>query len=117
MTIASPTRIRTPPEVRSTSLSPNQRRLLEGVRRLGFGTIRRLHIRNGDPIFDPAPEVVGVHRTVNPSEPSKSTPESFILSAEQQTLLRHLTRLGNGVVELIKVHDGLPVQLEIPESI
>lgn len=111
-------RIRTPPkETPSAALSPNQRRLLEGMRRLGYGTIRGLHVRGGEPIFDPPPEVLGIHRTVTPASAQRHDPETFVLCGEQRALIQHLSRLGDGVVELIKVHDGLPVHLEIPESI
>jgi len=118
MNRTSETRIRTPPaETPSSALSPNQRRLLEGMRRLGFGTIRGLHVRGGQPIFDPPPEVLGIHRTTAPAATQRKDPEAFVLCGEQRALIQHLSRLGDGVVELVKVHDGLPVQLEIPETI
>lgn len=115
MTHPSTTRIRTPPGgPDSGSLSPNQRRLLERMRTLGFGIIRGLHVRAGEPVFDPLPVIVRVVRTTEPPPgPPRPAPESFVLCREQQTFLRHLTDLGDGVVDLIKVHDGLPVQLEI----
>jgi hypothetical protein len=70
--------------------------------------------RAGEPVFDPLPLIVRVVRTTEPPPgPPQPAPESFVLCREQQTFLRHLTDLGDGVVALIKVHDGLPVQLEI----
>lgn len=113
----SETRIRTPPGVAASgSLSPNQRRLLERMRKLGFGLIRGLHVRAGDPLFDPSPTIV---RTVRLPEPgpnaARVAPDAFALCREQRAFLECLSHMGDGVIDVIKVHDGLPVNLEIHE--
>lgn len=107
--------VRTPPGgVEAGSLSPNQRRLLERMRTLGFGTIRGLNVRNGEPLFDPLPVVVRVLRTAEmPPVTNRLSPGSYSPCREQLACLRHLAEIGDGVVDVIKVHDGLPVQLEV----
>ena len=91
----------------ASSLSPNMRRLLRRMRRLGYGTIHRLHVRAGAPVFDPPPVVV---RTVRLSEfepgGRKPTRDDFALNRQQIALVRQLAAIDTGVVDVIKVHVG-----------
>lgn len=110
-------RIRTPPcGLESGLLSPNMRRLLERMRKLGFGTIRGLHVRAGEPLFDPRPVVV---RTVLVREAGAASPrvmpDVFTLSREQVAFVHCLASMDEGVIDMIKIHDGLPVSMEIHE--
>lgn len=110
-------RRRQPADALAGSLSPNQRRLLERMRRLGYGTIRGLHVRAGDPLFDPPPLIV---RAIRLSEVGSSHHESVgaekALKREQIAFVRELAAVGTGVIDVVKVHDGLPVGLEIHEQ-
>jgi len=71
----------------------------------------------GNPVFDPPPLVV---RTVRLSESDSCAPkparEDFSLNRQQIALVRQLAAIHTGVVDVIKVHDGLPVGLEIHEQ-
>lgn len=108
---------RRPGDANHGSPSPNLRRLLERMRRLGFGIIRGLHVRAGDPLFDPPPTVVRSIRLAElDSDHSRSLPEEFVLNREQLAFQRQLALIDSGVIDVIKVHDGLPVNLEIRES-
>lgn len=99
------------------SPSPHLRRLLERMRRLGFGTIRGLHVRAGDPLFDPPFQIVSVHRTTEPAPKRIPSPAAgFALSREQSRFAEILAQVGDGVIELIKIHDGMPVVVEIHEQ-
>lgn len=105
------------PDATGGLLSPNLSRLLDRMWRLGYGTVRGLHVRAGDPLFDPPPIVV---RTVRLSEAGpprcKSANANFALNREQSALQRELAAIDTGVIDVIKVHDGLPVGLEIHEQ-
>ncbi len=92
------------------------RRLLRRMWQLGYGTIHRLHVRDGEPVFDPSPRIV---RTIRLGQACSGRPgcDDFALKREQQALVRLLAELGTGVIDLIKVHDGLPVGLEIHERL
>lgn len=105
------------PVVSSGSLSPNLLRLLERMRRIGFGTIRGLHVRAGDPLFDPPFQIIRVHRTTEPA-PSRTPAQThgFALKREQTRFAEILAEIGNGVIDLIKVHEGLPTVVEIHEQ-
>ena len=41
-----------------SSLSGSHRRLVELMQRLNFGRIEDLIVRDGEPVFDPAPKVI-----------------------------------------------------------
>jgi hypothetical protein len=96
--------------------SANLRRLLERMRRLGFGVIRGLHVRDGDPQFEPPFTIIRVARLTEAAEKPRGAPAEFMLNGEQRALQRQLALVGTGVIDTIKVHDGLPVHLEIQES-
>ena len=99
------------------SLSPNLRRLLDRMRRLGYGTIRGLHVRAGDPLFDPPPLVVRMVRLTEAGPPCRELPSvEYALKREQIAFQRELVAIGTGVIDVVKVHDGLPVGLEFHEQ-
>ncbi len=104
------------PAESSASLSPGLRRLLERIWLMGYGVVRGLHVRAGEPLFDPPPEFVRAIRLTDAPQPRRSTSGEFSLSAEQIALKRELDALGDGIIDVIKVHEGLPVNLEVRES-
>jgi hypothetical protein len=67
-------------------------------------------------VFDPAPHIV---RTVRLAEAgqlrSEPTNADYPLKREQLAFQRELAALGTGVIDVIKVHDGVPVSLEFHE--
>jgi hypothetical protein len=112
---------RHPPEAASPeakrSLSPNERRLLERMQRLGFGTIRGLHVRAGEPQFDPPFEVsrTWLSRGRNAPRPEVNLPD-FTLKDEQANFFREVRAIGDGVIDALKVQEGLPIGFEMRES-
>lgn len=104
------------PDGTAGSLSPNLRRLLDRMRRLGYGTIRGLHVRAGDPLFNPPPLVVRMVRLAEAGPPCREPASAeYALNREQIAFQRELAVIDTGVIDVIKVHDGLPVGLEIHE--
>jgi hypothetical protein len=99
------------------SLSPNQNRLLERMQRLGFGTICGLHVRSGEPQFEPPFQV---KRMVRLSGNNSPRPESaltdFVLKKEQENFFEELHAIGDAVIDILKVCDGLPISFEIREA-
>lgn len=99
------------------SLPPNLRRLFTRMRRLGYGTIRGLHVRSGDPLFDPPPRVIRAVRLTEAGPPCRESANAdYALKREHFAFAAELEAIGNGVIDVIKVHDGLPVGLEISEQ-
>jgi hypothetical protein len=83
---------------------------------MGYGTIRGLHVRDGDPLVDPPFAAV---RSVRLSSSGASQIDTrrveFSLKAEHIRFQQELASIGDGVIDVVKVHDGLPVGLEIHE--
>lgn len=98
------------------SLSLARSRLVEWMQRINFGRIEQLVIRDGEPVFDPPPQVL---REFRPGGDNTSRPESrlddFELKREVLELLDHLDLLGNATIQLIEVKHGLPFKALVEE--
>lgn len=99
---------------RKSSLSPARCRLLELMQSIGFGRIENMIVRGDEPVFRPPPYVV---REFNLTSDDDADPEGattdFELKAQVVRLFRLLDKLGDGLVELIEVKNGLPFKLVI----
>ena len=97
-------------------LTPNQARLLEMMQQKNFCRIENLHIRAGEPLFDPHPRVI---REVKLGGENGSRPEAgigdFSLKRQVQDLLVQLDRVGDGVIEVLVVKHGLPFSMQVIE--
>ena len=97
-----------------SSLSDAQRRLVELLQKLNFGRIEGLHVRDGEPAFEPAPRVIqklkmGGDNTARP----ETTLEDFWLKNQTIEMLKAITDLGHGEILSIEVKHGLPFSIEI----
>ena len=101
-----------------SSLTPARRRLLELMQFVSYGRIELLHVRDGEPVFDPAPKVF---RTVKLSAQNGPRPElsidEFALKSKVIELFEHLTALGNGVVSVLEIAAGLPLLFEVEHKL
>ena len=96
------------------SLSAPRRRLLETMQRLNFGRIEDLEIRNGEPMFNPAPRVVQDIKLGGENGPRPELGNAdFALKSQVAEFFDYLSRLGDGSVETIEVKHGLPFKLVI----
>ena len=101
-------------QMTKASLSAPRRRLLETMQRLNFGRIEDLEIRNGDPVFNPAPRIMQDIKLGGENGPRPELIASdFVLKSQVAEFFDHLSRLGNGSVETIEVKHGLPFKLVI----
>jgi hypothetical protein len=108
-------RRRPPGDPNGRSLSPNLRPLLQCMRQMGYGTIRGVHFRDGDPLFDPPFDVIRKVRTAEKAWPHRdSVAGVFELTCEHLRFIEELAASRNGIVD-IKVVNGLPVDLDIHE--
>lgn len=100
------------------SLSPAKKRLVALMQRLNFGCIEQLNVRNGEPVFDPPPQVF---REFRPGGDNSSRPESrlkdFELKIEVIELLDQLDQIGNTTIQLIEVKHGLPFKALVEEVV
>jgi hypothetical protein len=99
-----------------SSLSISRTRLLVTMQRLNFGRIEALTIRNGEPVFQPAPRIIQDIKIggENGSRP-ELTIEDFALKTSVIELFDHLERIGDGTLESIEVKYGMPFRLVIEQ--
>jgi len=96
------------------SLSAPRRRLLELMQQYSFCRIENLHVRGGEPVFDPAPRVTQDIRLGGDNGPRPElAKDDFLLRTTARELFEHLNRVGTGTVAAIEVRYGLPVRLLI----
>ena len=101
-----------------SSLSMQQKRLLETMQKTNYGRIEGLRIRGGEPVFTPPPRIV---RDVKlGSSDSNARPElhasDFVLKLEHIELFENLRRFGDGQIECIEIKAGLPFRLTVEQT-
>ena len=98
-------------------LSEPRQRLLKLLQETNFGQLRNLHVRNGDPHFQPAPLVVKDWKLDGENE---QRPESnlidFALKKQHEKLFAVLDHVGCGVVDEIHIRYGLPCKVITSQS-
>ena len=94
-----------------SSLNTVQRRTVELIESLGFGSIERLWIRSGLPCYEPEPRIVQMIKLDSEPEqqPDDGDPD-LTLKREFEMLFDRLTQINDGVVD-VEVRHGLPVRL------
>jgi hypothetical protein len=97
-----------------SSLSESRKWLVEIMQRLNFGRIEHLQVRSGEPVLDPALQIVRDIKIggENGPRPESETPD-FILKAQVLEFFEHLDRLGNGTVHEVEIKHGLPFKLTV----
>ena len=99
-------------------LSHAQARLVRLMQQMNFGTIHGLHVRDGQPVFDPAPEV---EREVKLGSGEGPRPElegpNFTLKREVVEMFERMESMADGVIPTIKVKHGLPFMMTIRERV
>jgi hypothetical protein len=101
-------------EVPITSLTTSRQKLLRTIRQMGFGEIRHLRVRNGEPSFEPPVAIVTHYRiTKNRQIETDQSQCYFTLCGEQSELLHRLDEIGDGEIERITVIDGLPTAVHV----
>ena len=99
------------------SLSPARLRLLELMQRVNFGRIEKLRVREGEPVFDPAPEVVYQVKLDGEDDPRiEMSLGDFALKKEIVKLCRYLDKIGTGSVRRIFIKHGLPFNMEVDST-
>ena len=95
-------------------LSESQSRLVELLQRLNFGRVESLHVRNGEPVFDPAPRVIQKLKMGGENGPRpESALRDFLLKHQTIEMLQAIADLGEGEILALEVKNGLCFSLEI----
>ncbi len=104
------------PDPRPSQLSPARQRLVHLLTQVHFGRIEGLHVRNGEPVFEPAPRLTRTLKVGGRNEPQITAPDTA-LKASIVELLTHIERLRDGIVERIEIAHGLPLLLEVTDHV
>jgi hypothetical protein len=99
-------------------LRPGEQRLIEVARQIGFGSLRKLIVRDGELISGP---FVKTKRRLRLGKTDsgrcvRSVGEDFMLKAQHIECIERIRRITSGTVT-IEVQDGLPVDLIIDEEL
>src|SRR5688500_16388213 len=82
-----------------TGLTPARQRLVDLLARVHFGRVLDLHVRRGEPLFDPPPRVIRTVKLSGTSHPrSTSVPRAAAGGHELRDLMRLLDRTSDGVI-------------------
>ena len=102
--------------VTKSVLSEPQSRLVELLQKLNFGRIEGLHVRHGEPVFDPPPHIIQKLKMGgdNSPRPESELPD-FWLKKQIVDLLEIIARLGEGEIRSIEIAHGLPLLVEIEQ--
>jgi hypothetical protein len=107
----------TMPTDRLDRLSHPLRRLLTLLQEVNFGEIQNLHVRAGEPVFDPPPGVIRIVKLGAENGPRPETQsDGFTLKRRVVELIGELRRLGTGRVLRIGIKHGLPTDLTVEET-
>jgi len=92
----------------------NRRRLVETMLEMNFGQIEELHIKAGEPVFDPPPKIISeilLGKENGASPHLKKT--NFTLKRHVIEMFEVMDRIGDGVIHVLAVQNGLPVRLRL----
>jgi hypothetical protein len=99
------------------ALSPARRQLLELIQRYRFCEIKNLEVRGGEPVFDPAPQVIEEIKIGADDDPRpERSNKDFLLREQIIDLLEHINRVGDGRIAIIEVRHRLPFRLVVERS-
>jgi hypothetical protein len=102
--------------ITKSSLSDAQRHLVDLLQRLNFGRIEGLHVRCGEPVFDPAPRVIQKLKMGGENAPRPEIAlDDFLLKHQVIEMLQAIADLPDGFVLTIEVRHGLPHVIEAEE--
>ena len=108
---------RPPPRaLRKSHLSPGRRWLVESMQQIGFGRIECVAFVGGEPLLNPLPRLYRNHRLTGPNHRRRETElGDFVLKQRVIDLFEELDRLGDGVIAVLEVRDGLPYEMTLEE--
>jgi hypothetical protein len=95
----------------------NRRRLIETMLEMNFGQIEGLHIKAGEPVFDPPPKIIreivfGKENSVSPH----LAKTNFVLKRHVIEMFEVMDGIGDGLIYALAVQNGLPVRMKLEKE-
>lgn len=105
-------------DVRQLSdLSPARRRLVDNIRRIGFGHIDRLRVRNGNPVWDSPPDIYSNHKYGCSDRPLPiHKQKAGELMKQFVDLFAEFDERKDFTITRLVIQDGLPLRREVKET-
>jgi len=104
--------------VSKRDLSESRRRLLGLMQEISFGRIENLTVKDGEPNFDPPPQVVREIKFGGENGPRQEmSAENFDLKSQVIEFFAQLDRLGDGEVKSLEIKHGLPFRMILEETV
>jgi hypothetical protein len=103
----------------TSDLTSARRTLLRILQRVNFGRVEQLHVRDGQPVFMPAPAVIREIKFgggENGPRPESDTAD-FRLKTQVVELFALFDRIGTGVITVLEVRHGLPFRVLVTEAV
>ena len=99
------------------SLSPARQQLVELMQEINFGKVESLQVRDGDPVFEPAPRVLRDFLLGKSNVPHRARArDDFVLKTEVIELFDLFDRERSATVESLVVQNGLPVRMTVADG-
>ena len=100
--------------ITKSALSGAERRLIELLQRVNFGRIERVQVRDGVPIWNPAPHIVQTRKMGGARGPrEEASLQDFWLKQPVIDLFETIREIGDGEILSITVMHGLPHVVEV----
>lgn len=101
--------------MRKSETSPNRLLLLEKMQAIYFGQIKELHVRNGEPVFTPSPQMIRKIKFGGKNS-QQNLPPDFELKAKLLGMFDCFKELNNGVILNLEIKYGLPFDMDLKEE-
>ena len=100
-----------------SDLSPSRRRLVNNIRRIYFGHIDCLRVRNGDTVWDPPPDIYSGYKYDGTDRPlAIHEQETGELKKHFVNLFTEFDERQNFTITRLMIQDGLPLRREVKET-
>ena len=104
-------------QIRKSDLPAECRSFVEDMQRLNFGRYENVPIRDGLPRLDPKPRRIRSLRPGRDNRPrSEAHLDDFVLKEQQADFFRLLDEVGNGVILVLEIKDGMPCHMTVEEG-
>ena len=107
-----------PNVVTKATLTPARKRLVELMQEINYGRIEGLHVRDGEPVFDPPPTVMRLFLFGKDNGPNESRGnDGFALKRKVAELFEVFDRERFLSIHELMIDNGLPVRMTVVDEV
>ena len=106
-----------PNVVTKATLTPARKRLIELMQEINYGRIEKLHVRDGEPVFDPPPTVLRLFLFGKDNKPNESRGnDGFALKKKVAELFEVFDLERSLSIQELKIDNGLPIRMTVADD-